>query len=110
VTPPAAGYSYQLGATGNRTSASEVNGRTLNWSYDGIYLLTNETIGSDPSHNNGSVGYGLDPVGNRLSASSTIPGVGSGMATRVIVSPCVRKRTLSVAAKKDPECDAKRRL
>jgi hypothetical protein len=41
-------------------------GRTLTWSYDGIYRLTNETISSDPTGKNGSVGYGLDPVGNRL--------------------------------------------
>src|SRR6185437_14720682 len=78
VTPPAAGYSYQLGPTGNRTGAAEASGRTLNWGYDGIYRLTNETIGSDPSHNNGSVGYGLDPVGNRLSESATLPGIASG--------------------------------
>jgi hypothetical protein len=57
---------------------TDASDRTLNWSYDGIYRLTNETITSDPSHNNGSVGYGLDPVGNRLSESSTISGVGSG--------------------------------
>jgi hypothetical protein len=72
------GYMYTLGPTGNRTSATELSGRTLNWSYDGIYRLTNETISSDPSHNNGSAGYGLDPVGNRLSQSSTLPGIPSG--------------------------------
>ncbi|MGD0733384.1 MAG: DUF2341 domain-containing protein [Terracidiphilus sp.] len=72
------GYLYQRGPTGNLTSATELNGRTLNWSYDGIYRLTNETIGGDPDHNNGSAGYRLDPVGNRLSLSSSLPGIESG--------------------------------
>jgi YD repeat-containing protein len=55
-------YAYTLGLTGNRTSATESNGRTLNWSYDGIYRLTQETIGSDPHAKNGTASYGLDPV------------------------------------------------
>jgi RHS repeat-associated protein len=42
---------------------------------DGIYRLTNETITSDPSSKNGSIGYGLDPVGNRLSQTSTLSGI-----------------------------------
>ena len=42
---------------------------------DGIYRLTNETISLDPHSNNGSASYGLDPVGNRLSQTSTIPGI-----------------------------------
>jgi RHS repeat-associated protein len=75
------GYTYQLGATGNRTSASEQSGRAVNWSYDGIYRLTNETISLDPHSNNGSVTYGLDPVGNRLNQNSTLPGITTGSAT-----------------------------
>jgi RHS repeat-associated protein len=71
-------YSYQLGPTGNRTSASEQNGRSTTWNYDGIYRLTSETISSNPSNENGSVAYGLDPVGKRLSANSTLSGVNSG--------------------------------
>jgi len=78
---PVSGYSYTLGATGNRTQAVEINGRTLNWNYDGINRLTNETISDDPSKSNGSVSYGLDPVGNRLSATSTLSGVSSGSFT-----------------------------
>ena len=38
------GYTYQRGPTGNLTGATESNGRTESWSYDGIYRLTNETI------------------------------------------------------------------
>ena len=50
----------------------------MNWSYDGIYRLTNETISLAPSKNNGSVSYGLDPVGNRQSENSSLSGVPSG--------------------------------
>ena len=74
----ASGYTYQLGPTGNRTSASEPNGRSVTWNYDGIYRLTNEAISSDPNHENGSVSYSLDPVGNRLSDTSSLTGVNSG--------------------------------
>ncbi len=72
------GYSYQRGPTGNLTSGLELNGRQVTWSYDGIYRLTNESIASDPSKNNGTVSYGLDPVGNRQSESSSLAGVPSG--------------------------------
>jgi RHS repeat-associated protein len=72
------GYLYQRGSTGNLTQATELNGRTVNWSYDGIYRLTNETISLDPAKHNGSVSYGLDPVGNRLSENSTLSGINSG--------------------------------
>jgi RHS repeat-associated protein len=41
-------------------------------------LTTNETISLAPSGKNGSVGYGLDPVGNRSSESSTLSGISSG--------------------------------
>jgi RHS repeat-associated protein len=68
----------QAGPTGNRISASEATGRTLNWTYDGIYRLTNEAVSTDPDSVNGSVAYGLDPVGNRLSDSSSLAGVNSG--------------------------------
>jgi YD repeat-containing protein len=43
-----ASYNHTLGATGNRTQATESNGRTVNWSYDNIYRLTSETIAGDP--------------------------------------------------------------
>lgn len=71
------GYGYTLGPTGIRTQALETSGRTVTWSFDGIYRLTGETVSGDQNYN-GSVGYGLDPVGNRLSATSTLHGVNSG--------------------------------
>lgn len=73
------GYQYQLGPTGNRQSATEPNGRTLNWTYDGIYRLANETITGGSV--NGAVSYSLDPVGNRLSQNSTLSGIGTASAT-----------------------------
>ena len=72
------GYTYQRGPTGNLTGATESNGRTETWSYDGIYRLTSETISLDPNHANGAVSYGLDPVGNRLSEASSFTDVPSG--------------------------------
>jgi RHS repeat-associated protein len=78
LTTPNSGYLYQLGPTGNRTNATELTGRSLNWSYDGIYRLTNEAVSQDPAGKNGAVGYGLDPEGNRLSANSTLSGISSG--------------------------------
>jgi uncharacterized protein RhaS with RHS repeats len=80
-----ASYTYARGATGNLTGATESSGRTVSWSYDGIYRgprgqvfvrgvvyrLTNETISLAPSHNNGSASYGLDPVGNRTTETAS---------------------------------------
>jgi len=73
-----ASYNYTLGPTGNRQSAVESSGRTLNWSYDGIYRLTQESISGDPHSVNGAVSYGLDPVGNRLSQASSLTGIAAG--------------------------------
>jgi RHS repeat-associated protein len=74
-------YNYVLDQTGNRKQVTESSGRVVNWSYDGIYRLTNETISLDPHSVNGSVGYGLDPVGNRQSQTSSIPGIATGSFT-----------------------------
>jgi len=80
MTTPNSGYLYQLGATGNRTSATELTGRSVQWSYDGIYRLTNEAIASDPAGGNGAVDYGLDPVGNRLSSTSSLPRISTSIS------------------------------
>jgi RHS repeat-associated protein len=78
LSTPSTSFSYSRGPTGNLTGATEGNGRTLSWTYDGIYRLTNETVTSDPGGNNGSSSYSLDPVGNRLSESTNMPGMDSG--------------------------------
>jgi len=75
LVTPVSGYSYQLDSTGKRTQAVEVTGRTINWSYDGINRLTQETIADAPGSKNGTVTYSLDPVGNRLSDTSSLSGV-----------------------------------
>jgi RHS repeat-associated protein len=73
-----ADYKYTLGLTGNRTNATELSNRTLQWTYNGIYQLTNEAITGDPANENGSVSYTLDPVGNRTGATSTLSGLSPG--------------------------------
>ncbi|MFZ1084498.1 MAG: RHS repeat-associated core domain-containing protein [Terracidiphilus sp.] len=81
-TPPVADYKYTLGLTGNRsqateqylTNATQQSSRTLQWNYDGIYRLTGETINVDEAQNSGSASYGLDPVGNRTSVTSSFNG------------------------------------
>ena len=70
-----AGYSYTLGATGNRLSVSELGGRTVGYAYDSLYRLTRETIANDPHGIDGQVDYVYDPVGNRLSRTSTLAGI-----------------------------------
>jgi RHS repeat-associated protein len=81
----AAKYTYTLdGTVGNRTGvteqlASKPSARIVGWNYDGIYRLTEENITADPNSKTGSVTYGLDPVGNRLSLGlsngSNLPGI-----------------------------------
>jgi RHS repeat-associated protein len=69
----AASYTYTLdGTVGNRKGvterlATQTHPRIVGWGYDNIYRLTNENISADPNSKTGSVTYGLDPVGNRLS-------------------------------------------
>jgi len=57
---------------------TEGTNRTVSWTYDNIYRLTNETIGNDPANKNGSITYGLDPVGNRQSETSGLSGLNPG--------------------------------
>ena len=45
--------------------------------FDQIYRLTSETVAGDPNGNNGSLGYSLDAVGNRLSLHSTVSALSS---------------------------------
>ena len=50
----------------------------MSYSYDSLYRLTNETItGASAPSQNGSISYGYDAVGNRLSRSSTLAGLPS---------------------------------
>ena len=69
------GYLYTFDAAGNRKTASEYNGRSVAWNFDGIYRLTNESITGAAGNENGTASYVPDPVGNRTSATSSIPGL-----------------------------------
>jgi len=72
MSTPVSGYNYQLGPRGtvsarrNRPAARSTGATTA------FYRLTNEQIANDPERNDGSVSYGLDRWGNRLSANSTL--------------------------------------
>ncbi len=69
-------YSYTLGAAGNRTQVQEISGRTVQYHYDGLYRLVKETInGVVLPAQNGVIDYSYDPVGNRLSRTSTLPAI-----------------------------------
>ena len=74
-------YGYTLGAVGNRTGVAEGNGRAVTYTYDALYRLTGETISSDPTGPNGAIGYTYDPVGNRLTRTSTVNGVAAATST-----------------------------
>jgi RHS repeat-associated protein len=78
-------YDYTLDAVGNRSTVVEhlpnQSGRTVNWSYDHIYRLTDEVISLDPHSKNGNVHYDLDPVGNRTQESGTLSGLLPGSFT-----------------------------
>ena len=57
----------------------EGGGRTSSYSYDSLRRLAQETVLGTP--NGGSVAYALDAVGNRLSQTSSLPGIASSTAT-----------------------------
>ena len=77
MTAGNAAYGYTLGPTGIKTGATELSGRAVAWGFDGMYRLTSETVSNDPSKENGSVSYTLDPVGNRLQQISSLHNIGS---------------------------------
>lgn len=68
-----ASYAYTLDRTGRRLSVTEGSGRTVNYTYDAVYRLTREAVsGSQNSASNGTIDYTYDPVGNRLSRTSSL--------------------------------------
>jgi RHS repeat-associated protein len=75
------GYEYKLRASGHRHQIVEATGRTATYGYDALYRLTGETIAGDPAGQNGTVTYGLDSVGNRLTRTSSVPAVASAANT-----------------------------
>jgi len=75
---PIASYAYTLGPAGNRLSVAELSGRAVQYSYDGLYRATSETI-TGAAAQNGSISYQYDAVGNRLKITSTVAAIPSGL-------------------------------
>ena len=65
MTRRSASYNYQFGPTGNRTSATEGNGRTAHLELRRHLSPDQRNHRRRSASNNGSASYGLDPVGNR---------------------------------------------
>jgi RHS repeat-associated protein len=77
-----ASYAYTLGAAGHRLSVTEQSGRTVQYTYDDLYRLTQENITGVPdAAQNGVVDYTFDPVGNRLARTSTLAAIPSQTST-----------------------------
>ena len=72
-------YNYVRDVTGMIQQIVEGGGRTSSYSYDSLRRLAQETVLGTP--NGGSVAYALDAVGNRLSQTSSLPGIASSTAT-----------------------------
>jgi RHS repeat-associated protein len=77
ATSTLASYAYTLAPGGQRLSVTEADGRRAVYAYDALSRLTRETITGDTNGHNGSIGYTLDKVGNRLARASTVAGIAS---------------------------------
>jgi RHS repeat-associated protein len=66
-----ASYAYTLGASGHRLSMVEASGRRVDYRYDDAHRLVGETVAAGPA-GTGTIGYVLDPTGNRLERTSTL--------------------------------------
>ena len=69
-------YEYKLRASGHRRQIVE-GVKTTTFSYDGVYRLNDETVAADANGNDGSIGYTLDKVGNRLARNSQLSALNS---------------------------------
>ncbi|MCV3217127.1 polymorphic toxin-type HINT domain-containing protein [Plectonema radiosum NIES-515] len=69
-------FKYTLDAVGNRKRVEEYSGRTVDYTYDSLYRLTEEKI-TDAAVGNRTIGYSYDKVGNRLSKTDTLSGLTS---------------------------------
>jgi YD repeat-containing protein len=100
--PSAAITSYQqtFSYSGRKLSATELTGRAANYSYDSIYRLTNETISGDATASmNGMLTYGLDPVGNRQSLTSTVAALGRSRSPTMRTTGWRRIRMMPTATR-----------
>lgn len=67
------GYRYELNASGHRLSVTEAEGRTVSYSYDDLYRLTEENINGGER----TIAYTYDNVGNRLTKTDSVEGTTS---------------------------------
>ncbi|BAZ19040.1 YD repeat protein (plasmid) [Calothrix sp. NIES-4071] len=67
-------HTYTLDKAGNRKKVVENNGRTVDYTYDNLYRLTEEKI-TDVANGNRVYGYDYDKAGNRKTKTEIINGV-----------------------------------
>ena len=92
-------YTYSLSPSGHRHQVLESPApsgpfRTTTYAYDSLYRLIGEDVTGDPAGQNGTVGYTLDKVGNRL--ARTISGA---------LSPQLQPQTSTYNARDWPAAD-----
>ncbi|MES2570681.1 MAG: Ig-like domain-containing protein, partial [Verrucomicrobiota bacterium] len=67
---------YAFSPTGQRTGVTELGGRSVQYDYDNLRRLTQETVAGDPAADgvsglNGTISYNYSPAGNRLNRTVT---------------------------------------
>ncbi|AVH68152.1 polymorphic toxin-type HINT domain-containing protein [Nostoc sp. 'Peltigera membranacea cyanobiont' N6] len=67
-------FKYTLDAVGNRKKVEEYSGRSVDYTYDSLYRLTEEKI-TDATAGNRTLGYSYDLAGNRLSKTDSTEGL-----------------------------------
>jgi RHS repeat-associated protein len=67
-------YSYTLGHCGNRIRVEENTTRSVDYTYDALYRLTEEKI-NEPIHGTCTISYSYDPAGNRLTKNDSSEGI-----------------------------------
>ncbi|WP_414529920.1 putative Ig domain-containing protein, partial [Nodularia chucula] len=67
-------FKYTLDAVGNRKRVEEYGGRSVDYTYDSLYRLTEEKI-NDATAGNRTFGYSYDLAGNRLSKTDSTEGL-----------------------------------
>ena len=63
-------YTYTLGPSGNRTRVEENTGRVVDYTYDNLCRLTQETI-TDPVLGNETITYTYDAFSNRITKADS---------------------------------------
>ena len=66
-------YDYELDAVGNRTQVTEADGRVVQYTYDDLYRLAQETI-IPPGETARTIEYRFDAIGNRLERIDSVEG------------------------------------